>query len=1099
VNADGTITLTVNTALATINSAAAFSATKGTSLAAGPGNYQITTVASPSVVAPTAFAIVSGTLAPGLTLNTGTGVISGTPNTEGVFTVGLAANNGGATGGGNGPTFNLTVTVEVASPVLSNAGLRLRVGQGLSSDAAKEQLNLYSDGFYLAGILPPGLTNNFPLGSGFSGIPNTSGTFTSTLTAFNINLQGARLETSAPVQIRIDRGTQAFYGMDGNLNSVPAGRMLTGQVAGYFPDRFDRSNSSVKVTDGGGLVHSNSVAEVVDQFSLSLWFEMPETPIPASGAYLIKGNPAVDAVSLKLIPLGSGPGVRLKVENLRPTGDSFDSRYFVNGHFATPVIDGWGPGSGWHHLLLCVRQGLDLLYLDGVQLVELKSLNLASPIFDINNFSIGGDPWSADAVAFPGEIDEAGIFDIPLKESDLGLFRASEWWGRLYNRNPLGDPTVESLYLHGLSNLQGGLLRCFAPQLSDGELARWEKFGFEKIFDLECGGFAVGGLDSNGRPVISDMWPRFMDEIGDPSIWVPPPLMVSGLAELRWGLGWALGLKKSGEVYLSKGFAWSSDSIVTHRVELRTISGVAVAANNNTAIILNQNGLVDVWHPITEPTSLFPTPGSLILGQTNVPIGANHLVGVAAGFGHCLALDREGRVFAWGDNTSGQCNVPVEATRDVVKISAGGNLSMALTRQGRVVVWGINESSVGSPDAFQGKFRSIDVGDNGSLGALTDDGRLVTWLRGGTNDTLNWPNGLEELLPFFSKIQGVSSFRMGNYELGDSGTTLPVLLQASNVPSWKLNIPLKVVGRVGHAFSQDLSLDAERLGGNNHYFEAIGLPQGVTLDRTSGLLSAPAGLPSQASTVTVILRNDNGMDRRCFSLQGIEPAGLEVFPAYPQEGSQPSLLARVWVPAIWQLGAIPLTDPYEARPVFGGWEIWSRAGLDYENPSERQITIRLSATSPSGQETTTEVNVAVSDDPWEDADGDSVREYFEELYGSSDLLVDSDGDGVPDWQEIQAGFSPKNGDVRPGATYTTAKRLGSSFRFQFHAPIGQWVKIQSSEDLMSWVAEPMAGSLWTDGSLGLEGDGEVWEAEFPLSAGKRFYRALREEFRPASQ
>jgi hypothetical protein len=121
VNADGTITLTVNTALATINSAAAFSATKATSLAAGPGNYQITTVASASVVAPTSFVIVSGTLAPGLTLNTSTGVISGTPNAEGVFTVGLAANNGGATGGGNGPTFNLTITVEVAAPAIDSS------------------------------------------------------------------------------------------------------------------------------------------------------------------------------------------------------------------------------------------------------------------------------------------------------------------------------------------------------------------------------------------------------------------------------------------------------------------------------------------------------------------------------------------------------------------------------------------------------------------------------------------------------------------------------------------------------------------------------------------------------------------------------------------------------------------------------------------------------------------------------------------------------------------------------------------------------------------------------------------------------------------
>jgi len=121
VTADGTITVTVNTALATINSASTFSATKATSLAAGPGNYQITTATSASVVAPTSFVIVSGTLAPGLTLNTSSGTISGTPNTEGVFTVVLAANNSAAQGGGNGPTFNLTITVEIAAPAIDSS------------------------------------------------------------------------------------------------------------------------------------------------------------------------------------------------------------------------------------------------------------------------------------------------------------------------------------------------------------------------------------------------------------------------------------------------------------------------------------------------------------------------------------------------------------------------------------------------------------------------------------------------------------------------------------------------------------------------------------------------------------------------------------------------------------------------------------------------------------------------------------------------------------------------------------------------------------------------------------------------------------------
>jgi len=121
VTAEGTITVTVNTALATINSASTFSATKGTSLAAGPGNYQITTAPSASVVAPNAFVIVSGTLAPGLTLNTTTGVISGIPATEGDFTVGLVANNSAAQGGGYGLPFDLRIIVEVAPPAIDSS------------------------------------------------------------------------------------------------------------------------------------------------------------------------------------------------------------------------------------------------------------------------------------------------------------------------------------------------------------------------------------------------------------------------------------------------------------------------------------------------------------------------------------------------------------------------------------------------------------------------------------------------------------------------------------------------------------------------------------------------------------------------------------------------------------------------------------------------------------------------------------------------------------------------------------------------------------------------------------------------------------------
>ena len=1111
VTADGTITVTVNTALATINSASTFSATKGTSLATGSGNYQITTATSASVVAPTSFVIVSGSLPSGLTLNTSTGVISGTPNAEGVFTVGLAANNSAAQGGGNGPTFYLTITVDV-SPLIVQPEYTLyyRVGQSVNSDNARYDAGpgvWYADpsvGFYLSGSIPPGITNKLPLGTGFSGTPSSPGNYTSAITYSKLNRYGSILEAVQPVKIRVNLGTQAFYGMDGNLDGGPAGRALTGQVAGYFSDRFERPNSSVKVSTGSGLVHSNPQTEVVDQFSLSLWFKMPETPIPASGAYLIKGNPSVDAVSIKLIPSTTSSRVRLVLENVKSQNSNDNSGLFSGNQFTTPEIEGWSSGSGWHHIVFKPWGGGEMIYLDGVGLSRLGYwhyyLNFAPSAFDLNNFSIGGNPWSTDAAPFAGEIDEVGVYDIPLEETDLSLFEMESYWG-YDDINPLGDSTVESLYLHGLANAGGGKLTVFQSQYHSFGYHLATAFQSNRIVDLDVGMFTVSGLDSNGRPMLPSHYPSFMRSPGDPALGVPPPSIVSGLAELRSGVVWHLALKKDAKAYyVGLGSYGDLNLITPHQVSLKSSSAVALAAGSNHAMILKTDGSLDVWHPITEPTVFLPEPEALHLGQTSVPVAATHLVAIAAGSNHCVALDREGRVFAWGDNSSGQCDVPIAAQANIVKIAAGGDFSMALTRDGRVLFWGLQDVAVGSPEAFQGKYRFIDVGDNGSLGALTEDGRLVTWLRGNAEMQRIWDYaGVSQFLPSYGGFSGISRFKMGGWTVGESGSEFPVIIQASSVPSWKMNFPLKLIGRPGIPFSFELSSVADLPPGQTHRFEAIGLPSGVILDAGSGILSAPNGLPTQAQTVTLVVRNDNGLDRRSVSLQAEDPVGIQLLARNPQESQNTVLLATLRLPAGWQLSPISVVQPYVAREVYGGWEIWSRTGLDYENPQERIVSVSVSATDPLGGSHSTSVDVALLNNPWEDADGDTVREYFEDLYGSSDRLPDTDGDGVSDWQEIQAGTSPKNPAVRPGSGSAFGDNHNGKFRFRFHAGIGKWVTVQSSEDLINWSSETLSEGELVELYPGFEGDGEIWEAEFPISSSKQFYRTQQTNFRPVSR
>ena len=46
---------------------------------------------------------------------------------------------------------------------------------------------------------------------------------------------------------------------------------------------------------------------------------------------------------------------------------------------------------------------------------------------------------------------------------------------------------------------------------------------------------------------------------------------------------------------------------------------------------------------------------------------------IAAGDCHTVALKSDGSVVAWGDNSSGQTDVPVAAQSGVVAIAAGGS------------------------------------------------------------------------------------------------------------------------------------------------------------------------------------------------------------------------------------------------------------------------------------------------------------------------------------------------------------------------------------------------------------------------------------------
>lgn len=140
---------------------------------------------------PTSFALASGALPAGLSLNPATGQITGTPSASGTFNVTLTATNAGGTSVAFSVSFRIaaaaTVPVVTSSPVATG-----RVGEAFSYQTTA---SFSPTGFAAVGPLPGGLSIN---ATGLvSGTPTTAGRFTMNLTATNAD------GTSAPLAVQV--------------------------------------------------------------------------------------------------------------------------------------------------------------------------------------------------------------------------------------------------------------------------------------------------------------------------------------------------------------------------------------------------------------------------------------------------------------------------------------------------------------------------------------------------------------------------------------------------------------------------------------------------------------------------------------------------------------------------------------------------------------------------------------------------------------------------------------------------------------------------------------------------------------------------------
>ncbi|MBF0450343.1 MAG: cadherin domain-containing protein [Candidatus Magnetomorum sp.] len=182
---------------------------------------------------------------------------------------------------------------------------------------------------------------------------------------------------------------------------------------------------------------------------------------------------------------------------------------------------------------------------------------------------------------------------------------------------------------------------------------------------------------------------------------------------------------------------------------LENIIDLAGGENHNLA--LSDNGNIWAWGNNSHgQLGIGVSGGGTEIDQPEKVLLLTDIIGIDAGYAHSLALQNNGTVWAWGSNTQGQLGTGksgadtsedtpnlIQTLDNCVSVAAGYGHSVALKKDGTVWTWGFNssgqlgdgsETNRNQPAIVPGlaNIIAIAAGDYHTV-ALKNDGTVWTW------------------------------------------------------------------------------------------------------------------------------------------------------------------------------------------------------------------------------------------------------------------------------------------------------------------------------------------------------------------------------------